>query len=233
MHLCEKVHVLLTPSIFVAQVGKSPNIGKVHREANDRQEKVYFLSPSFSVVLGSGTTCAVTGSWNDGGTGVLDTILVLYQYQFYLLFLHIALFQWGHRRKLVLRHDLDIHLLWCVRCPRWPGALTAPCGFSYGRLSEPVRLEKEGNHADKRDCCPTRLQLIHPRTWAGEEGRETEDGKVGDVRKVSLKLRTARNTGYDCQAGISGIIPFIASGLGALCCEVYQYNIKIRTSYLL
>lgn len=63
---------------------------------------------------------------DDGGTGVLDAVLVLHQYQFDLLFLHIALFQRGNRGELVLWHNLDIHLLWSVRCPRWPGALTAP-----------------------------------------------------------------------------------------------------------
>lgn len=47
---------------------------------------------------------------NDGGAGVLDAILVLHQYQFYLPFLHIALFQRGDRRELVFRQDLDIHL---------------------------------------------------------------------------------------------------------------------------
>ncbi len=105
------IHSLLTSSIFVAQVRKSPDIGQVHREANDRQEKVYFLAPSFSVVLGSGRTCAAAGGGNDGGTGVLDAILVLHQYQFYLLFLHIALFQRGHRGELVFWQNLDIHLL--------------------------------------------------------------------------------------------------------------------------
>lgn len=172
-----EMHGLLTSSIFVAQVRKSPNICQVHREANDRQEKVYFLAPSFSAVVGSGRTSAVARGGNDGGTGVLDTILVLHQYQFYLFFLHIARFQRGHRWELVFWQNLDIHLLWCVRCPRWPGALTAPYGFWRSRWSESVRLDKDGNPADKkrrRECSPPKLQLIPPRTWAGEEGRETD-----------------------------------------------------------
>lgn len=107
-----EIHALPTSSIFVAQVRKSPNIGQIHREANDRQEKVYFLAPSFSVVLeGSGRTCEAARGRNDGGTGVLDAILVLHQYQFYLLFFHIALFERGHRRELVFWQNLDIHLL--------------------------------------------------------------------------------------------------------------------------
>lgn len=79
----EKVNfALLTPSIFVAEVRESPNIGQVHREANDRQEKVYFLAPSFSFVLsvGSGETNVLAGGGNDGGTRVLDAILALDQY---------------------------------------------------------------------------------------------------------------------------------------------------------
>lgn len=180
-HLCtrikrSKIHGLLTSSIFVAQVRKPPNIGQVHSEANDRKEKVYFLAPSFSL-LRSGRTCAVARGGNDGGAGVLDTILVLHQYQFYLLFLHITLFQRGHRRELVFWHDLDIHLLWCVRSPRWPGALTAPCGFWRSRWSEACAWMRTPIPADKkriRQCSPPKLQLIPPRTWAGEEGRETE-----------------------------------------------------------
>ena len=162
-----ETHGLLTSSIFVAQVRKSPNIGQVHCEANDRQEKVYFLAPSFSFVLGSGGTRAVARGGNDGGTGVLDAILVLHQYQFYLFFLHIALFERGHRRELVFWQDLDIHFLWCVRSPRWPGALTAPCGFWRSRWSESVRSDMDGNPADKTrtsECSPPKLQLTPPRT---------------------------------------------------------------------
>lgn len=64
-----------------------------------------------------------------------------------------------------------------VRSPRWPGALTAPCGFWRSRWSESVRLDEDGNPADKNptsECSPPKLQLTPPRTWAGEEGRETE-----------------------------------------------------------
>lgn len=112
-HISDETHCSLTSSVFVAQVWKSPNIGQVHSEANNGQEKVYFLAPSFSVALRrrSGQTHAVPRGGNNGGAGVLDTILVLDQYQFYLFFLHIALFQRCDRWQFVLWQDLDVHLL--------------------------------------------------------------------------------------------------------------------------
>lgn len=48
---------------------------------------------------------------DDGGAGVLDPVLVLDQDQFHLLLLLIALFERRHRGELVLRHNLDVHLV--------------------------------------------------------------------------------------------------------------------------
>lgn len=100
----------LTPSVLVAQVRESPNIGQVHREADDGQQKVYFLAPSFSAVVRSGRSRLGRGARDDGGAGVLDPVLVLHQDQFHLLLLLIALFERRHRGELVLRHNLDVHL---------------------------------------------------------------------------------------------------------------------------
>lgn len=233
-HINQSVTVL-TSSILVAQVRKSPNIGQVHREANDRQEKVYFLAPSFSV-LGSGRTCAVARSRNDGGAGVLDTILVLHQYQFYFFFLHIALFQRGHRRELVFWHNLDIHLLWCVRCPRRPGALTAPCVFWRSRWLESVRLDQDGNPADKKTeegvlSTETKADSPADMGWRGGKRNKTVWRRLVSVRKVSVQLRTARNTGYGCRTGIGDIIPAIAQRLYA-CVVLMPAQHEDKTLYL-
>lgn len=61
----------------------------------------------------------------------------------------------------------------CVRSPRWPGALTAPCGFWRSWWSESVSLDKDGNPADKNrinERTPPNPHQRPPRAWAG--GRE-------------------------------------------------------------
>lgn len=143
----------LTPSVLVAQVRESPNIGQVHREADDGQQKVYFLSPSFSAVVRSGRSRPGGGARDDGGAGVLDPVLVLHQDQFHLLLLLIALFERRHRGELVLRHNLDVHLV--------SGALTAPQAPARpARLAweMPIKLSKSRSGG----CCPPRLQLPTP-----------------------------------------------------------------------
>lgn len=143
---------LLTSSIFVAQVRKSPNVGQIHREANDWQQKVYFLAPSFSVDVGGGSarSRAPSRGGDDGGTGVLDTILVLHQYQFYFFLLHIALLQRGDRRELVFWQNLDVHLVGgCVQSPRGRAALTAPCGFLRSRWLKSWRWVEDRYPAGK------------------------------------------------------------------------------------
>lgn len=42
---------MLTPSIPVAEVRKSPDIGQVHGEANDRQEEVELGVPRLSLLV--------------------------------------------------------------------------------------------------------------------------------------------------------------------------------------
>ena len=185
-------HGSLTSSIFVAQVRKSPNVSQVHREANDRQQKVYFLAPGFSLLVGhgSGVTREVAGGGDDGGAGVLDAILVLHQDQFYLFFLHIALFQRGHRRQLVFWQNLDVHLL---------------CGWGHGEESRagpapsqpPLRelvvwvaaLEWGSRrfNPDRRACsADTTAETSACMGWR-EEGRQTTD--FGQVWCWCVKLQ--------------------------------------------
>lgn len=111
----------LTSSIFVTQVGEPPHIGQVHSEAYDREQKVHFLAPGLSGHILSGS--------HDRGVRVLDPVLLLHQDQLHFLFLHVKLFQRGHRRQFVLRQDLDVHL--CALVLSWPRG----CGASEVRAA--------------------------------------------------------------------------------------------------
>lgn len=54
-----------------------------------------------------------------------------------------------------------------------------------------MRSDQDGNPADKkqrRECSPPKLKLIPPRTWAGEEERETR--QFGDVWCLCVKFST-------------------------------------------
>lgn len=95
----------LTSSIFVTQVREPPHIGQVNSEAYDREQKVHFLAPGLPDHILTGARRG-----HDRGVRVLDPVLLLHQDQLNFLFLHVKLFQRGHRGQFVLRQDLDIHL---------------------------------------------------------------------------------------------------------------------------
>lgn len=73
----------LTSSIFVAQVGKSPDVGQVHSKAYHRQEEVDLLPPGLPVFLLTGVFLA-GGCSHQGCGGELNPVLLLYQYQLHL-----------------------------------------------------------------------------------------------------------------------------------------------------
>lgn len=122
----------LTTSILVAEVRESPDIGQVHCEAYDGKEKVYFLSPCFSLLqlLSRAGGAVHAGGGHDGRTGILDPILVHHQYQFHFLLLHIAGFQRGHWWQLVVWQDLDVHLFSGVGVQLADGLVLSPHGGS-------------------------------------------------------------------------------------------------------
>lgn len=121
----------LTSSVFVTQVGEPPHIGQVHSKAYDREQKVHFLAPGLPLHIftgGRGATAGARGG-HDRGVRVLDPILLLHQDQLHFLFLHVKLFQRGHRGQFVLGQDLDVHL--CALVLSWPRG----CGASEVRAA--------------------------------------------------------------------------------------------------
>ena len=46
--------MLLTSSIFIAEVGEAPDIGKVHSEPDDGKEEIKVAAPGLSLLLSCG-----------------------------------------------------------------------------------------------------------------------------------------------------------------------------------
>lgn len=105
----------LTPSIFVAEVGKPPDVGQVHGEADDGEEEVDLLAPGLPVL---GAVARGGGGGQEAAGGVLHPVVLLHQDQ-----LHVlprgrrprALRQGGHHRHFAVGLDLFVHP--CLKHP--------------------------------------------------------------------------------------------------------------------